>query len=254
MIRRRRRRLARPLRWGDLRDALWCSAGLHAVGLFALTLLILPRSSLVGFGPLDTTIGWAGDDTELVAPIDTTVEAPVEHEPDQSDDTVPIVEPTPERRTVVPVPREPASLEPSGWSELQGRRARAGGGSGELTITLGWDTGCDLDLHVRGPHGVHGYYRQRETAIGLLDIDCNARIPVDEPLENFFSARAIPGTYVIQVQRYRSRNGGQPVQFTVGVWVFGERRLFTGELDTEREITVATFRVAGSHVTWSGSR
>ncbi|MEZ5939763.1 MAG: hypothetical protein R3C18_00115 [Planctomycetaceae bacterium] len=249
---RQMRRRERPFCWNDLRDALWCSAGLHGVGLFALTLLMLARPVAEAFGPLDTTIGWAdATHDESTTLIDTTILETQDEPSDPIDDIVPV---SSESVADLPVPREPPSADSGMWSELTDRRSLAGGGAGELTVTLMWQTGCDLDLHLFGPGGSHGYFRQRETIIGRLDVDCNARQVVPRPVENFCSGQVLDGEYRIQVQRYLQRNGGQPVQFTVGVQVLGEQRLFTGELDGEREITVATFRVRGRQVFWSGSR
>jgi len=69
--------------------------------------------------------------------------------------------------------------------------ALAGGeprlGTGDVQVTLRWNTPVDLDLHVIDPLGEEIYFRYTfSPSGGTLDVDANAGCTNDTPVENVF--------------------------------------------------------------------
>ncbi len=81
-------------------------------------------------------------------------------------------------------------------------------GTGDVQVTLRWETSADLDLHVVDPWGEEIYYsHQRSQSGGELDVDANAacRTQYYSPVENVYwpTGGAPYGTYVVSVVNYR---------------------------------------------------
>ena len=76
-------------------------------------------------------------------------------------------------------------------------------GTGDVQVTLSWDTDSDVDLHVVDPSGEEIFYGNRESASGgMLDLDSNAACTIDGVQnENItWSIGAAPqGTYIVRV-------------------------------------------------------
>ncbi|TWT58190.1 hypothetical protein KOR42_15610 [Thalassoglobus neptunius] len=121
------------------------------------------------------------------------------------------------------------------------RRTLAGGKSGEVTVSLIWNTFDDLDLHVWNANGHHVWFGHRESPDGMLDVDANIIPTTDEPIENYFEEKARPGYYRFSVDLYRWRSN-KPVEFTLGVWVRGREKLYRGRVMTEMK-TVGGFEL-----------
>ena len=69
---------------------------------------------------------------------------------------------------------EPVEEEVVSRDEVDERRADAEGRTGELTVSLAWNTTDDLDLAVREPGGTIIYHKNRRSASGgELDVDRN---------------------------------------------------------------------------------
>lgn len=113
--------------------------------------------------------------------------------------------------------------------DLDRYRDSLGGTTGDITITLSWNTTDDLDLHLIEPSGEEIYYKhKRSISGGELDIDMNAG-------ENFYS-RAIEniyytslpsrGRYKIKVNYYKRNesNMGQKVPYQVYIKI-GDKEL-----------------------------
>jgi hypothetical protein len=81
-------------------------------------------------------------------------------------------------------------------------------GTGDVQISLSWNTAADVDLHVVDPAGEEIYYAHRESASGgALDLDSNAACGSDGPRnENItWPVRGAPdGTYTVRVDYWSS--------------------------------------------------
>jgi uncharacterized protein YfaP (DUF2135 family) len=75
--------------------------------------------------------------------------------------------------------------------------------SKDIKVLLTWDTPTDIDLWVTDPQGNRCYYSNRSTPLGgNLDTD----VTTGYGPETFTMAKALPGTYAVQVQYYSSGN------------------------------------------------
>ena len=121
-------------------------------------------------------------------------------------------------------------------------------GTGDVQITLRWDSLNDLDLVVTDPDGEEIFYNHRlAVSGGRLDIDSNAQCKknvTSSPVENIFWPRnaALPGKYRVEVL-YFQQCGGAPLTeaFTVRMLVDGnatEIAGVTGAVQLKRQVTV----------------
>jgi hypothetical protein len=139
-------------------------------------------------------------------------------------------------------------------------------GSGNVQVSLSWDTPTDVDLHVVEPSpGEEIYWSNRSSATGgMLDLDSNAACSIDGVNnENITWATGspLPGEHVVRVD-YWSDCGGLPANYVVTTKVCGEVKTFSGSFapgtddnggfGSGREITRFTpncgFRVRGKAV------
>jgi uncharacterized protein YfaP (DUF2135 family) len=122
----------------------------------------------------------------------------------------------------------------------------ANSSSGQITISLLWDSTDDLDLHVITPSGVEIFFGNMRADGGVLDVDMNAGSSnlVLNPVENIFFANPRPGTYRVKVVNYYDRTPDVDTNYLVRVMVGNNTSTFTGSIKgtgTEHEITVFTF-------------
>jgi hypothetical protein len=85
-------------------------------------------------------------------------------------------------------------------------------GTGDLQVTLTWNTATDIDLHVIEPNGTHVFYASRNGVTARLDVDdVNGFGP-----ENIFvgSAGAQAGTYQFYIVHF---SGSIPTTSTIAV-------------------------------------
>jgi hypothetical protein len=78
-------------------------------------------------------------------------------------------------------------------------------GTGDVRVTLTWNSRADIDLHVTDPFGEEIYFGNREAGTGgQLDVDANAGCANQPAVENIFwpTGRAPAGPYGISVQLY----------------------------------------------------
>ena len=133
---------------------------------------------------------------------------------------------------------------------------------GDITVTLAWDSECDLDLHAVCPNGDHIYYGKKhgggEKGGGYLDVDMNTSGGSMEPVENIFlgdvekGIEAAHGTYKIYVQNYEYHGTtvprGDPVPWRVRLSKDGQITQYTGECVGTKESsnsTVVEFEYSG---------
>eukprot|EP00301_Raphidiophrys_heterophryoidea_P020715 c5335_g1_i1.p1 GENE.c5335_g1_i1~~c5335_g1_i1.p1 ORF type:complete len:725 (-),score=216.80 c5335_g1_i1:135-2261(-) len=112
--------------------------------------------------------------------------------------------------------------------EIAKRLSREGAKSGEVVVSLMWDTTDDLDLHLRCPCGGEICFMQKRCACGgELDVDMNTAFSMsNEPVENIFYTNAPRGHFKIQVVQYTNRSGKAEVPFEVCVKVRSEVHRF----------------------------
>jgi hypothetical protein len=112
-------------------------------------------------------------------------------------------------------------------------------GTGDVQVSLSWNTDADVDLHVIDPAGEEIYWESRESASGgELDLDSNAACSSDGPRnENItWAANHAPsGAYRVLVD-YWSNCSAASTAYTVTVNVKGQGPMtftgtFTGEGD-----------------------
>lgn len=122
----------------------------------------------------------------------------------------------------------------AGFSDVDERLRRAGAKSGDVQISLAWNNGNDLDLHVVAPSGERIFFNDRKsTCRGELDVDMNAAGPQsNRPVENIFwpDGAAPKGRFAVLVHHYKNHGSRDPTQYHVVVKVDGETRNFSGKL------------------------
>ncbi len=115
-------------------------------------------------------------------------------------------------------------------------------GSGDIQITLTWDTTDDIDLWVTDPYGELIYWFDPVSASGgYLDYDDrNGYGP-----ENVYwqSGQAPTGTYIVQVDHYY---GYYTTNFNVLVQAFNQVKSYSGSLNVNETVDVVTFNSNGT--------
>jgi len=106
-------------------------------------------------------------------------------------------------------------------------------GSGDVQVSLSWDTPTDVDLHVVDPSGDEVYYGNTTSVSGgVLDLDSNPACNLDNKNnENItWPTNAAPiGTYIVRVDYWSSCSVTEDTQYIVTVSVVGsEPKIFTG--------------------------
>jgi hypothetical protein len=92
-------------------------------------------------------------------------------------------------------------------NEIEKRRKRENGRTGEITISLIWETSDDLDIAVEDPNGDWIWYSKKENQniFGQLDIDANASTIMEFPIENIYINKPIPGRYKVHINWFTNR-------------------------------------------------
>jgi len=99
--------------------------------------------------------------------------------------------------------------------------------TGDVQVTLIWNTTDDLDLWVTGPSGEKIYYQDKNSNDGgELDVDANAgcNSVTNQPVENIFwpTANAPRGQYLIEVHYYDECEDRAPLDYQVRLLVDGQ--------------------------------
>jgi hypothetical protein len=124
-------------------------------------------------------------------------------------------------------------------------------GSGDIQVTVSWDTGADVDLHVIDPSGFEIYWASRQSPSGgELDLDSNAACAGDNVRNENISwpiGTAPQGDYTVRVD-YWSSCGAPETNYTVVIHNEGETDIhygvFTGDGDgggAGSGVEIATF-------------
>ncbi|NOY93454.1 MAG: DUF2135 domain-containing protein [Deltaproteobacteria bacterium] len=123
--------------------------------------------------------------------------------------------------------------------------------SGEIQITMYWNTGADLDLYVTDPSGETISYSHTESASGgRLDHDargqCNAS-QQNNTIENVFWSNPNPpsGSYQVEVHYWGECNtNAGPTTATLSISVGGQVvGAYNYTLAPDQRVTVATFQI-----------
>ncbi len=145
----------------------------------------------------------------------------------------------------------PVKIEPTAEErrEFASRMSESGAASGEITVTLLWNSRGDLDLVVRCPSGQQLDFRAPAECDGTLDVDANtARDKLsDRPMENAFwsAGKAGAGTYQILV-RYMPRKDEEQLletPFQVRLSRGRQEAVFKGTVRPNSLVPVTTFNV-----------
>lgn len=122
--------------------------------------------------------------------------------------------------------------------------------TGDVQVSVSWDTASDVDLHVIEPNGEHIYWAHETSASGgRLDLDSNAGCTIDNVNnENIRWTTAPSGTYTVAVD-YWSSCGVASTQYVVTVNNGGSQGVYTGTFtgsDTDEPRVITTFTRGGA--------
>ena len=134
-------------------------------------------------------------------------------------------------------------------AELEESLLDANAQTGVITISLGWQTSDDVDLHVVTPGGNEIYYGDRSYDTGTLDVDANASSIVSNPVENIYFTDPPAGTYRVFIEMYRNRNEGAAAAYIVRVKIGNETQVFRGSIASDgSRAQIITFTYNGPDV------
>jgi len=121
-----------------------------------------------------------------------------------------------------------------GFSDVAERLNRAGASTGDVQLSLAWNNGNDLDLHVIAPGGERIMYRHKKSKCkGVLDVDMNAAGSVSRrPIENIYWPTGVAprGQFIVIVHHYRNHGSADPTRYHVIAKVDGDTRRFEGSV------------------------
>jgi hypothetical protein len=118
-------------------------------------------------------------------------------------------------------------------------------GTGDVQITMTWQSVNDLDLRVTDPAGEVTYYGNRVSASGgNLDVDANAACNnvTDRPVENVFwpSGLAPEGEYIVQVHYYAICQTEAATPFLVRFLIDGQEQVLEGIAQSNDDLLTVT--------------
>ncbi len=111
--------------------------------------------------------------------------------------------------------------------------------TGDVQVTLRWNTADDLDLYVRDPFNDEvSYFNPAIASGGQLDIDANAGCAerMAAPVENIFwpTGGGAPGNYVVRVELFSHCGAEVPISFTLDTLIRGEVQTRTGNVSASQ--------------------
>ncbi len=129
--------------------------------------------------------------------------------------------------------------------EIGRRLMKAGAKSGAVQISLLWNNYNDLDLHVIAPSGERIFFgNSRSGCGGHLDVDMNAAISSNKPVENIYWPKvgAPRGRYQVIVNFYSQKDSMSDTPFEVYIKVDGVMRSHKGMVSNQsRNAAIAEF-------------
>ena len=143
-------------------------------------------------------------------------------------------------------PPPPPPPPPPVLPRIRDRLEAAGARDGEITVTLAWDDGCDLDLRVIPPCGPGStiYFNNKRACKGTLDVDMNfgsrhSRTPVEHVVWPF--GEAPEGDYAVSVSHAGGRCTNARTDFQVIVSRHGREETFGGSVNRSGTAEVTRF-------------
>ena len=124
-------------------------------------------------------------------------------------------------------------------NEIDELRRDYGGSTGEVTITLAWQTIDDLDLHIVEPGGEEIYFKNKTSSSGgTLDVDKNADEDlISNPIENVFYVSKPPtGKYGVYVYYYGAKSGAFAIPYIVYINIGGQQKQISGTHYTSGDV------------------
>lgn len=120
-------------------------------------------------------------------------------------------------------------------NNIQQRLNAAGAQTGDVQISIGWNSIDDIDLHVKyvafnGRGGTINWMNRLDFIGGCLDIDMNANFyqVTNRPVENIFwpQGSSPKGQFFVGIHNFRNWSGQRSVPVTVIVVVDGKKQVF----------------------------
>ncbi len=123
-------------------------------------------------------------------------------------------------------------------------------GTGDLQVSMSWDTPTDLDLRLVEPDGTNIYFANKVSASGgTLDLDSNVLCFIDGVNnENITYENVVPpsGEYTVQVTYFSDCRIDRDTNFVVTVRTGGEVQTFSGSVnaaDVGSRQDITTFEI-----------
>jgi hypothetical protein len=138
-----------------------------------------------------------------------------------------------------------------GFGGEMGRRlAAAGAKTGDVQISIAWDSVDDIDVHVMveplagGSYSMISWMNRRGLCGGFLDVDANANhgMLTRTPVENIFWAKGLApyGRYTVAIHHFRSWSGQARMPVDVAVLVDEEVKRFRPVATVDQPLTMVT--------------
>jgi hypothetical protein len=120
-------------------------------------------------------------------------------------------------------------------------------GTGDLQISVSWNTPTDVDLHLIEPNGEEiSFGNITSAAGGMLDLDSNPACSIDGVNNENITYEGITppqGEYIVVVDYFSACGVGLPTDFLVTVRANGNTETFPGSLQGDDIIEVTRFIV-----------
>lgn len=120
--------------------------------------------------------------------------------------------------------------------------------SGDVQVTVGWNSGADIDLYVTDPSGFTLFYNEQHKhsqAGGFLDHDARGdcrREQKNPRIENAFWGSAKRGNYRVELHYFSPCTSGAATEVTLSVSVGGEViGTYKYKLDPEQRVEALSF-------------
>jgi hypothetical protein len=120
-------------------------------------------------------------------------------------------------------------------NNIQQRLNAAGAQTGDVQVSIGWNSIDDIDLHVKyvafgGGGGMINWMNRLDFIGGCLDVDMNANFyqVTNKPVENIFwpKGSSPKGQFFVGIHNFRNWSGQRSVPVTIVIVVDGKKQVF----------------------------